>query len=231
MNSKSIIITQSNYIPWKGYIDAIAAVDVFVVYDDMQYTKRDWRNRNLIKTGQGRKWLSIPVDVKGKFYQKIKETKVSDIRWRESHLGQIKETYRNAKQFQEYWPLIESWYMKCDFEYLTEINVHFITQICSELNIDTSIRFSSEFELEEDRTDRLVSICQELGADQYYSGPAAKSYMEEDKFRDSGIKLNYLDYSDYVEYPQLHDPFEHGVTILDMFFNLGDSTKDYLKFA
>ena len=75
---KKVLITQSNYIPWKGYFSAISKVDVFVVYDEMQYTKRDWRNRNLIKTPNGLKWLSIPVEVKGKYFQKINETKVSD---------------------------------------------------------------------------------------------------------------------------------------------------------
>jgi hypothetical protein len=228
---KKAQITQSNYIPWKGYFDSIAAVDAFVVYDDMQYTKRDWRNRNYIKTDAGLKWLSIPVEVKGKFHQKIKETKVSNNEWRQSHLGQLKQAYRSAACFDEYWPLIERWYAECNYKYLTEINVHFISKICAQLGINTDIRFSSEMDLAEDRTERLVSICKQIGASSYYSGPAAKNYMDESMFEAAGIDLNYWDYSNYKPYPQVHGQFEHGVSILDMFFNLGDRTKDYLKFA
>ena len=91
---KSCIITQSNYIPWKGYFDSINQVDIFVIYDDMQYTKRDWRNRNYIKTPQGLKWLSIPVEVSGKFHQKINETLISDKSWNRSHWESIKQNYK-----------------------------------------------------------------------------------------------------------------------------------------
>lgn len=229
--SKSVVITQSNYIPWKGYFDSIAAVDLFVVYDDMQYTKRDWRNRNLIPTPNGLKWLSIAVDVKGKYHQKINETLVSDHKWIDSHLGQLHATYGKSPCFKQVWPLVEGWYRACDFNRLTQVNVYFIQRIMEYLEIDTEIRFSSEFELAVDRTQRLLDICSEVGADVYYSGPAAKAYMDETKFEAKGVSVKYWDYSGYSEYPQGGQGFEHGVTILDMLFNLGPETKDYLKFA
>ena len=90
MYSKKVAISQSNYIPWKGYFDNIALVDEFVLYDEMQYTKRDWRNRNKLKTNQGLKWLTIPVEVKGKYYQKINETRISDRNWNVKHLNFLK---------------------------------------------------------------------------------------------------------------------------------------------
>ena len=80
-NAKKVAILQSNYIPWKGYFDMIASVDEFILYDDMQYTRRDWRNRNQIKTAQGLKWLTIPVCVKGKYYQKIRDTEIAKSNW------------------------------------------------------------------------------------------------------------------------------------------------------
>ena len=226
-----VLITQSNYIPWKGYFDAIANADVFVVYDDMQYTKRDWRNRNLIKTPNGLKWMSIPVEVKGKFDQKINETKTLDNKWKDSHLAILKQNYSKAPYFKDHWSMIQGWYSNCESELLTEVNLHFIRLICEFLRIDTVIRNSTNFNIAEERTERLVSICRDVKADMYLTGPAAKAYMNQDLFKQSNIEIEYLDYSGYREYDQLEEPFEHGVTILDMIFNLGAETKEYLKFA
>ncbi len=225
------IITQSNYIPWKGYFDSIAAVDVFIVYDDMQYTKRDWRNRNLIKTPQGLSWLSIPVEVKGKYFQKIKDTKIADKSWSEQHWNVLKTHYKKAPHFNAMAEWIEPLYKNCSFDYLTEVNMHFIRAINSFLNINTEIKFSSDFVLHEERTMRMVNICKELGVKKYYSGPAAKAYMDEQFFTQNGIEVHYWDYSGYPEYPQILNPFEHGVSILDLIFNTGEESVKYLKFS
>lgn len=223
------IITQSNYIPWKGFFDSLALVDTLVIYDDMQFTKRDWRNRNLIKTPTGLKWLTIPVDVKGKYFQKINETRISDKNWHIDHLNLLKEHYKKANCYREVIDWIESLYLNCHFELLSEINQYFIEQINQYLGIKTSILRSEQFILEEDKTERLVSICKQIGATDYYTGPAAKSYMEESKFEKESIAIHYLDYSNYKEYNQLHGDFEHGVTIFDLIFNLGDKSKAYMK--
>ena len=215
------LITQSNYIPWKGYFDNIAQADVFVIYDDMQYTKRDWRNRNKIKSAAGTKWLSIPVEVKGKYFQKINETKVSDPNWNIDHLNAIKNYYRTAPAFKENSDWLEELYMGCTSPWLTEINRYFIEHIMKYLSIETEIKDSREFELVEGKTEKLVSICEQLGAKQYLTGPAAKNYMSEDSFLEKGIGVLYSDYSVYKEYEQLYPPFEHGVTVLDMILNGG----------
>lgn len=223
------LITQSNYIPWKGYFDSIQQTDVFVVYDDMQYTKRDWRNRNMIKTPQGLKWLSIPVEVSGKYFQKINETKVADTSWTNSHWESIKQNYRHAPAYGEVSEWLESLYKNCKEEYLTDINLYFINAINKFLGLEANIRLSSEFKLHEEKTQRLVDICTELGATDYYSGPAAKAYMDESKFSDQNINVHYWDYSGYPEYPQLNPPFEHGVSVLDLILNVGSDAKSYLK--
>jgi hypothetical protein len=227
--SKSCIITQSNYIPWKGYFDSINRVDLFVVYDDMQYTKRDWRNRNLIKTPNGLKWLTIPVEVKGKFIQKIKDTKIADKNWNLSHWETIKQNYKSAPKFKEVSDWIEPLYRNCQFEYLTDVNLHFIQSICNYLQISTEIKFSDEFELAEDRTERLVKLCEELDVTDYFSGPAAKAYMEINKFTDKNINVHYWNYSNYPEYNQLHGDFDHGVSIIDLLLNEGASSINFLN--
>lgn len=226
---KSCIITQSNYIPWKGYFDGINQVDIFVIYDDMQYTKRDWRNRNYIKTPQGLKWLSIPVEVSGKFHQKINETLISDKSWNRSHWESIKQNYKDSPNFKEHKDWMENLYMNCNFDRLTDVNEYFLKEIGGFLGITTEYRRSEEFELCEDRTQKMVDICLELGATQYYTGPNAKQYIEEHKFSEQGVQLNYFDYSGYPVYSQLYGEFEHGVSIIDMIFNLGTETKNYMK--
>jgi uncharacterized protein YozE (UPF0346 family) len=226
---KNVIITQSNYIPWKGYFDAISISDEFVVYDDMQYTKRDWRNRNLIKTQQGLKWLTIPVEVKGNFFQKINETKIADKNWNKQHWDILKQSYSKSKKYSETKDFVENLYRSISFDYLTDVNVHFITEICAYLKIDINLKMSSDFILNEERSQRLLDICLELNATDYYSGPAAKAYMDETIFEDAKIGVHYLDYSNYVEYEQLNPPFEHGVSILDLIFNEGEDSYKFLK--
>lgn len=226
---KKAAISQSNYIPWKGYFDMIASVEVFVLYDEMQYTKRDWRNRNLIKTPQGLKWLSIPVEVSGKYFQKIKDTKIADKSWNKKHWDILEANYKGSPLFKEVSEWLKPLYLNCDLDYLAEVNVSFMGSIMDYLGIQTPLRMSSEFFLEEERSERLAGICQQIGADHYVSGPAAKAYMDLAVFETRGIEVSYIDYSGYPEYQQLFPPFEHGVSILDMLFNLGSGTRSKMK--
>lgn len=228
---KKIVITQSNYIPWKGYFDAIALADEFVIYDDMQFTRRDWRNRNIIKTSNGNKWLTIPVEVKGKYFQKINETKISDKNWNKDHWNSLKQNYGKSKNFIDYKDFFEELYLNSTSLYLTEINFRFIIAICKILKINSNFRFSSEFMLKEERSDRLLDICLKLKGTDYYSGPAAKEYMDEQIFDEAGVKINYFDYSGYTEYQQLYSPFDHGVSILDLIFCEGENAVNFLKYS
>lgn len=226
---KKVAILQSNYIPWKGYFDLINQVDEFILYDDMQYTRRDWRNRNKMKTPQGLKWLTIPVDVKGKYFQKINETKVSDRNWAKNHWLQIKQNYSKAKYFKEYKNVFEELYLNCNEEYLSQINYKFIAAINKILDINTKIRWSSEFDLVDGQTERLLGICKDCEADVYVSGPAAKDYLDESLAKKENIQVEWMGYSGYDEYEQLYPPFEHGVTILDLIFNEGPNATKYMR--
>lgn len=226
---KKIAILQSNYIPWKGYFDLINIVDEFVIYDDMQYTRRDWRNRNKIQTAQGLQWLTIPVEVKGKYLQKICETKICEKDWNEKHWQTIVQNYTKSKYFKEYKDIFEELYLNCNEEYLSQINYKFIVAINQILGIGTKMRTSSEFELVEGQTQKLLGICKQCGADTYLSGPAAKNYFDEELAKKENIKVEWMDYSDYKEYKQLYKPFEHGVSILDLIFNEGTDAKKYMK--
>lgn len=224
------LITQSNYIPWKGYFDAINQADFIVLYDEMQYTKRDWRNRNKIKTPQGLKWLSVPVEVKGKYHQKINETKVTDPKWAANHLKTIHYNYSKAPFYKTYQSFLADLYERAGkLEYISEVNYLFLTEFCKVLNIQKEIRWSKEFELRGDKTEKLLNICLDLGANHYYSGPAARNYMDVDLFEQKGVTVEWLDYSGYPEYPQIHGDFEHGVSVIDLILNTGTEANKYLK--
>jgi hypothetical protein len=224
------LVTQSNYIPWKGYFDNIARCDVWVIYDDMQFTRRDWRNRNYVKTPNGLKWLTVPVEVTGKFHQKINETVVAERDWNINHWKQLEQLYRKAPCYGEVSPWVRDLYMSATHTHLTEINLHFARAILQFLGIRAEIKDSREFNLADGKTERLVSICRDLAATTYLTGPAAKDYMEEEQFTKNGIDVVYFDYGGYPEYPQLHPPFEHGVTILDLIFNVGSQARRFLKY-
>ena len=227
--SKKIIITQSNYIPWKGYFDAINTVDQFIIYDDMQFTRRDWRNRNKIKTANGLLWLTIPVEVKGKYFQKINETVVSDTDWGKQHWKTIHSNYNKSPFFKLYQERFEEFYFHNNKKRLTDVNHALISIINKILGISTEISFSSDFDLVEGKTERLVDLCKKVGATDYYSGPAAKDYMNESLFDAENIKVHYFDYTGYPEYKQLYGEFAHGVSIIDLLFNEGENGGNFMK--
>lgn len=227
---KKIAILQSNYIPWKGYFDLISAVDEFVIFDEMQFTKRDWRNRNQIKTPNGMKWLTVPVRTKGSFNQKIIDTQIDGDEWVENHIKSLEHNYSGAKFFNEILTIIKPIYLEKKFNYISDLNLEFIKAICNYLEIDTKILNSSDLGvLNNGKTDRLIDICKKLKGKIYVSGIAAKNYIEIDKFNKAKIKVEWFDYDGFIEYPQLWGEFSHNVTILDLLFNCGKKSKHYLR--
>lgn len=227
---RKIAILQSNYIPWKGYFDLIAAVDEFILYDDMQYTRRDWRNRNLIKTAQGTQWLTVPVVVKGRYDQAIKDTRIENDGWRTKHWQTLLHQYKKARHFKEISGWLEPLYNE-QYEFLSDLNRKFIEHICAYLGIKTKISSSSDFNLLDGKTERLADLCRKAGGTEYISGPSAKSYIDKSVFEEYGIALTWFDYQGYAEYPQLHGPFEHGVSIVDLLFNCGRESADYMRYV
>lgn len=228
---KKVAILQSNYIPWKGYFDLIAAVDEFVLFDDMQYTRRDWRNRNQIKAPQGLQWLTIPVQVKGKYHQKIRETRIDGTDWAEAHWKNLLQCYRRAPCFREISDWLEPLYLECQETHLSSLNRRFIEAVCDFLEIRTVISNSWDYTLLDGKTERLAGLCADAGGAEYISGPSAKDYVDESVFHDRNIKLTWFDYTGYCEYPQLWGDFAHNVTILDLLFNCGKEAPRYMRYV
>ena len=228
MGAKKVAIVQSSYIPWKGYFDLIDSVDEFILLDEAQFTRRDWRNRNRIKTKDGAQWLTIPVEVKGNFHQKISETRVADRGWAKNHLATIRHNYAKARCFREFEELFRDLYLNCESLNLSEINSRFIRALCSTLEIDTKITQSSDYTLVDGKTRRLLHLCKQAGAEVYVSGPSARSYLDQNLFKQEGISVHWFDYSGYPEYPQLHPPFEHKVSVVDLILNVGREARRYM---
>ena len=226
---KKIAILQSNYIPWKGYFDMIASVDEFILYDDVQFTKNDWRNRNQIKTSQGVQWLTIPVGQN--IDRRIRDVELLNSNWQSKHWKTLESNYRRSAHFDEIATLFEPLYMQRQHSYLSILNRELVEIICAYLGIKTKISYSWDYDLVGGKTERLVNLCKQAGGSEYISGPSAKDYVEEHLFTEQGIKISWFDYAGYTEYPQCWGDFVHGVSILDLLFNCGKDAAHYMRYV
>ena len=225
MNKVAVI--QSNYIPWKGYFDIINDVDHFIFYDDVQYTKNDWRNRNKIVTPNGSMWITIPVGTS--LNRLINEVKINDFNWQDRHWKSIKQNYSRAPYFKKYREFFEEIYLAQKWQGLSELNQYVIKKIAVEvLNVKTRFSSSEIYNAQGERQERLLEVLKKVNADAYISGPAARDYIELDRFKDAGIQLVYKDYSGYPEYVQMFKPFDHFVSIIDLIFNSGPDAAWYI---
>lgn len=220
-------IIQSNYVPWRGYFDFIDDVNLFIFYDDVKYTKGDWRNRNKIKAKQGLEWLTVPVNFK-KLNQLIENTPIDySQKWQKHHKKKLFQNYIKAKYFNEYIDefvsLINNFYPS-----ISALNVVLCKWIMTILEIETPTKMSHDFALSGNKTARLIDLLTQVGATSYLSGPAAAAYMDMELFGRQGIQLEFKSY-DYPPYPQLWGEFTGEVSVLDLLFNTGPEARKYLK--
>ena len=216
---KKIALLQSNYIPWKGVFDLIHAVDCFIFYDSADFTRRDWRSRNRIKTADGPQWLTVPVE------HAPRGTPIGEIRicrnqpWRERHRRTIERAYARAPFFAANRFLLDEIY-GLETDLLSEFNIAATRLLARHLGCRTEFDDSRRYHLPGVKDDKIIALCRAVGADGYLSGPAAKDYIVPEKFRAAGIGLEYIRY-DYPVYPQLHGAFDPFVSVLDVIFNCG----------
>ena len=230
MSGKRVAIVQSSYIPWKGYFDLIRASDEFILLDDVQFTKRDWRSRNQIKTQHGLAWLTIPVRTKGRYHQLIQETEISEPRWGQDHWATLSANYARAPFFNAYSDALASLYAPhAGTERLSEVNHRFIITLCKLLGVTTPIRWSTDYGAPAGKNERLIELCLKAGATDDLSGPNARGYLDEAMFLAAGIQVQFADYSGYREYSQPWPPFEHHVSVLDLLFSTGPDATRYMK--
>ncbi len=225
MNTVAVI--QSNYLPWKGYFDIIHDADVFIFYDDVQFTKNDWRNRNRIKTQAGASWLTIPAGSDEK--RLICEVAIKDHTWQSKHWKTLQQNYLKAPHFKRYQAFFEEVYLGRQWDNLSDLNKYLITHISREfLGIQARFEDSRSYAPAGAKLDRLLDLLLKTGMRRYVSGPAARDYIDAPRFAAAGIELIYKDYSGYPEYPQFHPPFEHGISIVDLLFHTGPDAPWYI---
>lgn len=217
---------QSSYIPWRGYFDLIRQSDVFVFHDDIQYTKQDWRNRNRIKTAAGLIWLSIPVR-KATARGAIDEVEIDNEQdWGRKHWRAMETYYGHAPFFSQYADFFRDT-LSQHWNRLSELNVYVISSICKTLDIRTKFIDSRSLGLTGRKTDRLIQICRACDATRYLSGPSARNYIEPEKFAAIGVDIDYMVY-DYPPYPQQFGPFIEGASIVDLLFNCGPTSMEFI---
>lgn len=221
---KKCAILQSNYIPWKGVFDMMNKIDIFVFFEDVQFTRRDWRTRNKIKTSQGSSWLTIPVKKSSRDNTLVYEVEISEFEnWQEKHYKTIVSNYSKAPFFNDFKYLLNEIYLAKKWINLSEFNIFTSKLLANTLNINVEFINSKDLKTEGVKDDKLIKICQKIGANHYLSGPSAKNYIDNQKFDLAGIKLEYMNYN-YPDYQQLHGEFDHYVSVLDVLFNCGPSS-------
>lgn len=223
-----LVILQCSYLPWLGYFDQMNRCDIFVVYDDIQYTRNDWRNRNRIKTAQGIQWVTVPVLLKGKEFPLIKDVQINNAtNWRKDHYRTIKQNYSRARYFKDYIDMFEEVYSK-DWKYLIDVDMAFIYLFKDALGIKSEIRFASDLKIKGNRIQKLIDICKYFNASEFLEGQAGKNYIDDSEFERNGIKIEYQNY-EHPTYSQLYGNFVSYLSIVDLLFNEGKQSLSILS--
>lgn len=220
---ETLVVLQPGYLPWLGFFDQLIRSDIFVFYDDVQFDKNGWRNRNRIKTPAGPHWLTVPVRIKS-LGQSILDTEIDNRQpWARKHLGSIRQFYPQAPYLERYLPELEDLLLGHHWQLLIDLDIAVIKLFCGWLGIERPMFRSSELEINGTRSERLLNLCGHFGANRYLSGNAAQSYLDVDLFARHGIEVEWQDYSHPV-YPQQHGEFIPYLSILDLWLNCGDES-------
>jgi hypothetical protein len=226
---KRVSIIQSAYIPWKGFFDLIGRCDVYIIYDSVGFSKGHWHNRNQIKRDRLDPWLTIPVKSAGKYRQSIEDVVVAKP-WAERHWTILREAYAKTEFFDVESPTIRQLFESLAAEpLLTRINEVMLRWLARRLGLTTKIVRDRDFSFSGDRNDRLVDLCNAVGATTYLSGPSARDYLDVTPFARAGIAVEWMTYGPYPTYPQPHGAFAHDVSILDALFCLGPDAANFIK--
>jgi hypothetical protein len=223
LQRKVVGILQPGYLPWLGFFEQLARSDVFVLYDDVQFEKGSWRNRNRIKTPGGIQWLTVPILLKGKGRPLIRDVQINTKEsWAEKHIRTISQHYQKTPYFTIYAEeLFEI--LRREWHYLVDLDVALIAWLSLHLGIRTKTILSSELGIKGSGNDRLIRIIRSLSGSHFYEGAAGRNYIDLERFESAGIRVVFQDYVHPV-YPQLYDDFISHLSIVDLLFNCGSQS-------
>lgn len=224
----TVAILQPGYLPWLGFFDQMRRSDVFVYYDDVQFDKHGWRNRNRIKTPAGPLWLSVPVLHSGRRGQPIVDVEIDNrVPWARKHLSSIRQNYAKSPYIDDYLPGLDA-ILQRPWKFLVDLDMHVVELLAAWLDIQPRIVRSSELGIEGDKSARLLDICRHFSADCYISGDAAKDYLDCELFSANAISVQWQEYPHPV-YPQLHGNFLPYLSALDLVLNTGAASQKIIR--
>ena len=222
-----VAIHQPNYIPWLGYFYKIANTDVFIFLNDAEFSKNSFINRNRIKTQMGAHWLTVPVNANSK--SSIREVRIANKLWNKKHVKTLSSAYGKALYFKTIFPWFENLVTTAQFDYLSDLNIHIIKEICKKMELLPKFKISSNYKVISKSDDRLIALVKSIGGTHYLSGYGGSKYQDPEKFKRNGIDIKYYNYQTPV-YSQLWGKFTTNLSILDLLFNIGfESTAALLK--
>lgn len=224
----TVVVSQSNYLPWKGYFDMIQGADHLVLLENVQFTRRDWRSRNKIKVPSGVQWLSVPVRTPKGRETSVAEAEIADIKFYQPHLKAIELSYARTPHFQKIYGLLSDCMEHGDLT-LSLLNERILRTLCHFMSIRARISSSRGSTEQMDPSERILNIVKAAGGKRYISGPAARNYLNMEMFEQAGIAVEFFAYPDYVEYNQVWPPFRHDVSIIDVLFHLGEDWRAALQ--
>lgn len=222
---KTVVIMQPTFVPWSGLFEQIRLADVFVHFDDAQFSKGGLTNRVKIKTARGPKWLTVPL-MNLRLGQSINEVRMDRTNWRRSHLDKLRQAYADAPFVDDMLAIVETVYGEPHVG-IAALDIAAIEACCRYLRITTQCVRSRELDIDAIGSERVLRIVQELGADVYVTGHGAANYLDHEAFDTAGVRVEYMAYQ-RREYPQLHGPFDPHLSVLDLIANCGPHAIDYV---
>ena len=225
---RTVVVLQPAYLPWLGFFDQLRRSDAFVYYDDVQYDKHGWRNRNRVKSAQGTPhWLSVPVRHSGLAWPRIDRVEIDRTSaWARKHVGTLRQFYSRAPHARSYLPALEELLYR-PWESLVELDIALVQLICGWLKLHRPMVRSSELKIGGDKSGRLLAICKHLGAERYLSGDAAQDYLDLELFGSNGVAVEFQLFT-HPRYPQLHGEFVPYLSIVDLILNCGEESPEVL---
>lgn len=217
----TLVVLQPGYLPWLGFFDQLRRSDTFVLYDDVQYDKGGWRNRNRLKSAGGPTWLTVPVRTKGRPRQRLLDVEIDNgQRWARQHISTIRQLYARAPFLGRYLPgLVEV--LSRPWARLVDLDIELTSLLSGWLDLDRRVLRSSQMGIGGRGTRRLVDIALETGATRYLSGDAARAYLDEAMFAERGIEVEWHGFR-HPTYPQQHGAFVPYLSALDLLMNCGE---------
>lgn len=225
---KTLVVLQPGYLPWLGFFDQMRRADVFVYYDDVQYDKHGWRNRNRVKSPAGPHWLTVPVRHHGLGQPRIMDVEIdSRAPWARKHVGSLRQFYARSPFVQLYLPELEA-LLERSWTRLIDLDVAVVAMMANWLKLSPEMHLASALGVEGEQSGRLLALCRHFGATRYLSGSAARDYLDVPLFERHGVAVEWQDYR-HPTYPQQHGEFVPYLSAIDLLLNCGEESRAILE--